>query len=430
MYGYEPRDKSGPMDLDPPTYDTTRLDAFNLPLQDDGPARKRLHSELEPRVPFHAQPSPGFASYNHAQNTAPLLLAALNTPKRAPAYDPSQWYSAAPRTPATSNLMTQEVEMDSPARQPPTASSSSTPIPATKTTEAASERANTAEDKENSDDKEVEKDKPRKFAKGAVTRTNKKRQQARKEREQRSEGEDNAAPVRHSDSVAGPSTWSKAEHHYNVHMNAPALRHSEIPALLLGYLQFFVNTSIVVFCVYLAVLFVLTVRRDVKDKMQEYSVEILQEIAECTNLYLTNRCDPTFRVPAMEAPCKAWDACMNRDPTMVGRINIIAETFAGVINSFVEPISWKTMSFTLVTLTFLIALTNSALFNLRARASHHEPITPPTPQGYWPPHGQFMPQLPPHIPQGHMLAHDQMPSGDGSKQIGWTGEQEQKKGWW
>lgn len=34
---------------------------------------------------------------------------------------------------------------------------------------------------------------------------------------------------------------------------------------------------------------------------------------------------------------------MNRDPTVVGRINIIAETFAGVINSFVEPISWKTM---------------------------------------------------------------------------------------
>lgn len=38
------------------------------------------------------------------------------------------------------------------------------------------------------------------------------------------------------------------------------------------YLQFFVNASIVLFCIYLAILFVLTVRRDVKDKMNEYSV--------------------------------------------------------------------------------------------------------------------------------------------------------------
>ena len=34
---------------------------------------------------------------------------------------------------------------------------------------------------------------------------------------------------------------------------------------------------------------------------------------------------------------------MRRDPTMVGRTNVMAETFAGVINSFVDPISWKTM---------------------------------------------------------------------------------------
>lgn len=45
-----------------------------------------------------------------------------------------------------------------------------------------------------------------------------------------------------------------------------------------------------------------------------------------------------------EAPCRAWEACMQRDPTVVGRTNVVAETFAGVINSFVDPISWKTMA--------------------------------------------------------------------------------------
>lgn len=69
---------------------------------------------------------------------------------------------------------------------------------------------------------------------------------------------------------------------------------------------------------------------------------------------------------------------MNRDPKVVGRARVGAETFAGVINSFVDPISWKTMGFTLVTLTFLIILTNSALFNLRAKHQHnHQPPPPP-----------------------------------------------------
>ena len=93
--------------------------------------------------------------------------------------------------------------------------------------------------------------------------------------------------MQHGDSAT--PAFTKSEHHYSVHMAAPSLRHSEIPALLLGevfglplwnyqlslppsYLQFFVNTSIVLFCIYLVILFVLTVRRDVKDKMNEYSV--------------------------------------------------------------------------------------------------------------------------------------------------------------
>lgn len=34
---------------------------------------------------------------------------------------------------------------------------------------------------------------------------------------------------------------------------------------------------------------------------------------------------------------------MNRDPLAIGRAQVGAETFAGVVNSFVDPISWKTM---------------------------------------------------------------------------------------
>lgn len=38
------------------------------------------------------------------------------------------------------------------------------------------------------------------------------------------------------------------------------------------YLQFFVNASIVVFVLYLVAMFILTVRRDVQDRMSEASI--------------------------------------------------------------------------------------------------------------------------------------------------------------
>src|SRR5271169_4815983 len=71
--------------------------------------------------------------------------------------------------------------------------------------------------------------------------------------------------------------------------------------------------------------------------------EILQEMAVCSKEYLENRCAPNTRVPAMEKACVAWEKCMNRDPTVVGRARVSAETFAEIINSFIEPISYKTM---------------------------------------------------------------------------------------
>jgi hypothetical protein len=66
-------------------------------------------------------------------------------------------------------------------------------------------------------------------------------------------------------------------------------------------------------------------------------------MAVCSKEYLENRCAPNTRVPAMEKACLAWEKCMNRDPTVVGRARVSAETFAEIINSFIEPISYKTM---------------------------------------------------------------------------------------
>lgn len=91
---------------------------------------------------------------------------------------------------------------------------------------------------------------------------------------------------------------------------------------------------------------------------------------------------------------------MSRDPTVVGRARLSAETLGEIVNGFVEPISWKTLVctdkgrpehhspfgqiFSLSTLACLITVTNSALFNLRARHQpqplhHPQPPMPPLP---------------------------------------------------
>ncbi|KAJ2850816.1 hypothetical protein IWW36_001631 [Coemansia brasiliensis] len=121
--------------------------------------------------------------------------------------------------------------------------------------------------------------------------------------------------------------------------------HRDIPYVISGYLQLGLNIAMVATVLVLVVQVLLTIKRDVSARVQEYSAEILHEIAACSKQYVDNRCDPLMRVPAMEQACAAWEACMHRDPTKVGRARVSAETLAEIVNGFIEPISLKTMLF-------------------------------------------------------------------------------------
>lgn len=119
--------------------------------------------------------------------------------------------------------------------------------------------------------------------------------------------------------------------------------HRDIPLIASHYLQLFFNLSLISLLLYALFCFYLTIRRDVDQKVEEYSAEIIQEMSLCAKEYIGNRCEPSMRVPAMEVRCTAWEKCMNRDPSQVGRARVSAETFAEILNSFIEPISYKTM---------------------------------------------------------------------------------------
>ncbi|KAF9014919.1 Di-sulfide bridge nucleocytoplasmic transport domain-containing protein [Cyathus striatus] len=166
--------------------------------------------------------------------------------------------------------------------------------------------------------------------------------------------------------------------HYTLNLPAPAPLPSDTPYVLLGYLQFFFNLSLILLFLYLVMQFILTVQRDVEHRIAEYSQDIVQEIAMCALQYKNNQC-ATNAIPAMTQQCANWEACMNRDPSVIGRARVGAELIAEVVNGFVEPISWKTLIFTLTSLAFLTVFINALLSLYRSRhqpALHHLLLSP------------------------------------------------------
>lgn len=167
---------------------------------------------------------------------------------------------------------------------------------------------------------------------------------------------------------------SKSTKHSNDDRSWNLKARSDLPYIASGYLQLIFNLCLLSVLLYFLVSFILTIQADVNKKVEEYSAEILSEISICSKEYLENRCSPDQRVPAMQMACQAWEKCMDRDPALVGRARVSAETFAEIVNSLIEPISYKTMIFCLVLLFGSLFISNFAfgiLSHQQSPASGH-----------------------------------------------------------
>lgn len=119
--------------------------------------------------------------------------------------------------------------------------------------------------------------------------------------------------------------------------------HPTLPHILSIYAQFIFNLFLVLFAIYVIWSFWSTITSDVSAEAKKAVAETLTEMASCAQNYRENKCDPRTRMPALESVCTNWEKCMNQDPEAVGRARVGAHTFARVLNSFVEPISYKAM---------------------------------------------------------------------------------------
>ncbi|PVV05195.1 hypothetical protein BB560_000290 [Smittium megazygosporum] len=132
--------------------------------------------------------------------------------------------------------------------------------------------------------------------------------------------------------------------------------HKDIPYVVSGYLFF--NMCIASIFLVILIQIIHTIYGDIDKKYMERS-------QVCAKNYIDNRCDPSTRVPAMESKCLEWQICKNMDPSRIGRGRIFAETFAEIINGFIELISWKAMLFFFMLLFGTIYFSNVAFSNFR-----------------------------------------------------------------
>lgn len=116
-----------------------------------------------------------------------------------------------------------------------------------------------------------------------------------------------------------------------------------LPSVLSTYLQLGLNLFLLMITIYMITMFFLTIRSDVDMASEKMKQEVVSEIAHCTQEYVANRCSKDMRVRAMEEQCNQWQLCMDMDPSLVGRARVSAKTFAQILDSFIEPISWKAL---------------------------------------------------------------------------------------
>ncbi|EGW31762.1 uncharacterized protein SPAPADRAFT_51742 [Spathaspora passalidarum NRRL Y-27907] len=144
-----------------------------------------------------------------------------------------------------------------------------------------------------------------------------------------------------------------------------------IPYTLALYLQLISNAVLTSIIFYLIYIFITTIRIDINQRMQSTALEILQEISFCSREYVRNRCSPEsgLRVPALEQECTELDKCRNRDPQLIARSKITAETFAEIVNGFIGKISWKSIILINILIFGGLIVSNVAFGNYRTHSA-------------------------------------------------------------
>ncbi|CAI7569371.1 unnamed protein product [Penicillium pancosmium] len=148
--------------------------------------------------------------------------------------------------------------------------------------------------------------------------------------------------------------------------------HPNMPSILSWWAQLTLNVSIFSMAVYVVWSVLQSIRGEFQHMAEQESSGILTEIHDCARDYLTNGCESPHRAPALKKMCDNWQVCMDRDPAKIGHAKLSAATMATIINSFIEPISWKAVIIFLVAMCVMTVVSNWSLSAFRHNLNNQQ----------------------------------------------------------
>ena len=120
-------------------------------------------------------------------------------------------------------------------------------------------------------------------------------------------------------------------------------RYPNAPVLITKYVEVLFNATILLGILYAIFSVWSVITADLNAANEEALAILSAKRSACAKEYVENRCGSDLRVPAMETTCNNWELCMQQDPNGVRRAKVGMETYADIINGFVDGLSLKTV---------------------------------------------------------------------------------------
>ncbi len=125
---------------------------------------------------------------------------------------------------------------------------------------------------------------------------------------------------------------------------ATVQRHPYAPSILGYWLNLAFSLVWVTGALWVGFAILVGLRQDFAAARSSFRDEMLDEMAKCRSDYLENKCSPVERrLPAMFQLCEQWNACMNRNPDNLKKIQLGAKSLVEIINEISDTMSYKTM---------------------------------------------------------------------------------------
>lgn len=126
--------------------------------------------------------------------------------------------------------------------------------------------------------------------------------------------------------------------------------------VLSEYVSLIFKTFFAILLILITIKFILAAKNDIKEKTLKSIESNRNKIEECRRNYKINRCNPEERVPALEAQCNEWEACMLSNP-LENEVTKVAFKIAGeTFEAFFSSMSIRSTLITTAVVSALLAV--------------------------------------------------------------------------